>query len=48
MMDFIKGALTEETKETLIQQEYVKQACRFHGARSYSFISEYYEDRHKK
>jgi len=48
MMDFIKGALTEESKEALIQQEYVKQSQRFHGARSYSFISDYYEERQKK
>ena len=36
MMDFIKEALRPDlTSETLIQQEYVKQAQRYHGARSF-------------
>jgi hypothetical protein len=36
MMDFVKMALNNNvTTETAIQQEYVKQAQRFHGARSF-------------
>ena len=48
MMDFIRSALKEDPKESLIQQEYIKQAQHFHGARAYSFISDYYHDREDK
>ena len=45
MLNFIKSALTEENKESLIQQEYIKEAQTFHGARAFSFINDYYTDR---
>jgi hypothetical protein len=49
MMDFIKEALRNDTSaETLIQQEYVKQSQRYHGGRSFQFISDYYFERQRK
>lgn len=47
-MDFIRSALKEETKESHIQAEYIKQQQHFHGARSYAFVSDYYHDRQDK
>lgn len=48
-MDFIKEALRPDTSaETLIQQEYVKQAQRFHGGRAFQFISDYFFERNRK
>ena len=45
-MDFIKDALRNDTSsETLIQQEYVKQAQRYQGARSFQFINDYFLER---
>lgn len=49
MMDFIREALRSDTSaETLIQQEYVKQGQRFHGARSFQFVSDYFFERQRK
>jgi len=32
----------------LIQQEFVKQGQRFHGARSFQFVNDYYIERQRK
>lgn len=49
MMDFIREALRNDTnQETLIQQEFVKQGQRFHGARSFQFVNDYYIERQRK
>ena len=49
MMDFIREALRNDiSNDTLIQQEFVKQGQRYHGARSFQFISDYYIERQRK
>ena len=49
MMDFIREALRSDTSnETLIQQEFVKQGQRYHGARSFQFVNDYYIERQRK
>ena len=49
MMDFIREALRNDSNhDTLIQQEFVKQGQRFHGARSFQFVSDYYIERQRK
>ncbi len=48
MMDFIKSALTDESKEQVIQDAYVKEQQVFHGARAYAFITDYTFDRIEK
>lgn len=49
MMDFIREALrNDSTQETLIQQEFVKQGQKFHGARSFQFVNDYYIERQRK
>lgn len=45
MMDFIRSALSEESKEQIIQDAYVKEQQVFHGARAYAFITDYTFDR---
>jgi hypothetical protein len=49
MKNFIREALRNDvSEETLIQAEFVKQAQRFHGARSFKFITDYYIERERK
>jgi hypothetical protein len=49
MKAFIKEALRNDVHaETAIQSEYVKQSQRFHGARSFKFITDYYIERQRK
>jgi len=49
MKNFIREALRNDvTDETFVQAEFVKQAQRFHGARSFKFITDYYIEREKK
>ena len=49
MRAFIRDALRNDVHaETAIQSEYVKQAQRYHGARSFKFITDYYIERQKK
>ena len=49
MMDFIKVALRDGNgNEAVLQQEYVKQAQRFHGARAFQFVNDYFLERNKK
>jgi hypothetical protein len=48
MMDFIKEALKQETKEMKVQSQYIKEAQKLHGARSYAFINDYYYSRQEK
>jgi hypothetical protein len=46
MRAFIRDALKNEVHaETAIQSEYVKQSQRYHGARSFKFITDYYIER---
>lgn len=49
MKNFIREALRNDvSQETFIQAECVKQAQRFHGARSFKFITDYYIERERK
>ena len=48
MINFIKGALSDENKEQLLQEEYVKEAQLFHGARAYAFVTDYQRERYNK
>jgi hypothetical protein len=45
MIDFLKSALSEENKEQIVQEAYVKEQQVFHGARAYAFITDYTFDR---
>jgi hypothetical protein len=49
MMDFIKVALRDGSgNEALMQLEFVKQAQRYHGARAFQFVNDYFLERTKK
>ncbi|CDW76278.1 px domain containing protein [Stylonychia lemnae] len=45
MMNFIREALSDENKEQIIQGEYVKEQQLKHGARAFSFVTEYQKER---
>lgn len=48
MLDYIKSAFGEETKEELLQNEFVEESKKYHGARAYSFVESYILDREFK
>ena len=45
MMNFIKDALKDETREQIVQSEYVKEQQLQNGARAYAFVTEYQKER---
>lgn len=45
MMNFIREALTDESKEQQVQSEYVKEQCLANGARAYAFVLDYQKER---
>ena len=49
MRNFIREALRNDvSEETFVQAQFVKQAQRYHGARSFKFITDYYIERERK
>lgn len=48
MMNFLKGAFKDENKYQIEQREFVEDAQRFHGSKSYSFFEAYLLERERK
>ena len=48
MLNYIKSAFGDESKEQILQNEYIDEAKKFHGARAYAFVESYSLDREYK
>lgn len=48
MLEFFKSAFQDETKEKIIQNDYIEEAKKYHGGRAYTFYEAYNMDRENK
>lgn len=44
-MNYIKEAFTDENREQIIQNEYVKEQQLINGARAFAFVNNYHNER---